>query len=70
MSLFLKADLIQNVKTPIQCKKCGISDIPYIKKSHYTPLYETWLHKVTCAHCGAYIKFINDEQEKSGKYEK
>lgn len=66
----LPTDLIPNGKAPILCQKCGVSDSPYIKKSHYTSFYKTWLYKVTCAHCGGYIKFINEEQEKSGKYEK
>lgn len=64
------AFLVRNGKSPIKCEKCGVFDIPYIKKSHYTPMFETDLYKVECVHCGAYIKFINEHQYDSGKYEK
>ena len=68
MPLMNKPVLIQNGKSPIECKKCGITDLPYISKSHYTPMYKTWLFKVQCAHCNSYIKFINESQEESGQY--
>lgn len=60
--------LVRNGKSAIECKKCGAMDIPYIKKSHYTPMFATWLYKVECVHCGAYIKFINEKQYESGEY--
>jgi len=64
----IKSMLIQNGKTAIACNKCKANDIPHINKSHYTPMFETWLYKVECAHCGSYIKFINEHQFSSGEY--
>jgi hypothetical protein len=70
MSLNLtdKAVLVQNGKSVMKCNKCGAEDRPHVRESHYTPRYKTWLYKVECAHCGAYIKFINEHQYITGEY--
>lgn len=57
--------LEQTGKVRIECIKCGEVDIPNIRKSHFA---REQLYKVSCAHCGKYIKFINESQLKAGVY--